>query len=109
MRIAAASLGLVLLVACGGDAAGSEAFCDATRKIIDLGDVDEVPPEVDTMVEEAPDEIKDATETVRDAFVEAFENEDLAAIQTEEFQAAATDVREYAVDNCDNVKDITGE
>lgn len=110
MRVAAAVVTMLFLpVACGGDAAGSEAFCDATRKIIDLGDVEEVPPEVDTMVEEAPDEIKDSAEIVRDTFVDAFENQDLSAIQGEEFQAAAKDLREYAVENCENVEDITGE
>lgn len=109
MRMAAAVVATVLFTACGGDAAGSEAFCNATREVIDLGSVDEVPPEVDTMVEEAPDEIKDATETVRDAFVEAFENQDLSAIETDEFQDAAKEVREFAVENCDDVKDITGE
>ena len=110
MRIAAAVVACVLLsTACGGDSAGSEAFCNATRKVIDLGDVQELPPEVDTMVEEAPDEIKESAETVRDAFEEMFETQDASVIQTDEFQAAAKDVREYAVDNCDNVKDITGE
>ncbi|MDQ4124050.1 MAG: hypothetical protein M3134_00425 [Actinomycetota bacterium] len=109
MRRAAAVTAVFLFAACGGDAAGSEAFCDATRKIIDLGNVEEVPPEVDTMVEEAPDEIKDSAETVRDVFVEAFENQDLSALKSEEFQAAAKDLREYAVDNCEDMRDITGE
>lgn len=110
MRIAAAVLAAVFLTtACGGDAAGSEAFCDATREVIDLGNVDELPPEVDTMVEEAPDEIKDSAETVRSAFEEMFENQDPSAIQTDEFQDAAKDVREYAVENCDDVRDITNE
>lgn len=109
MRIAAAVVATVLFTACGGDAAGSEAFCDATREIIDLGNVDEVPPEVDTMVEEAPDEIKDSVETVADAFHEAFDNEDLSVLQSQEFQDAAKDLREYAVENCDDVRDITNE
>ena len=109
MRMVAAVIATLLFAACGGDAAGSEAFCEATRKIIDLGNVQEVPPEVDTMVEEAPDEIKDSAETVRDTFNAAFENQDLSALQSEEFQTAAKDLREYAVDNCENVEDITGE
>ncbi|HYP24782.1 MAG TPA: hypothetical protein VEV43_14535 [Actinomycetota bacterium] len=109
MRFVAALIALSSFVACGGDAAGSEAFCDATRKIIELGNVEEVPPEVDTMVEEAPDEIKDATETVRDVFVQAFEDRDLSQLQSQEFQDAATELREYAVENCDNVRDITNE
>lgn len=109
MRIAAAVVATVLFTACGGDAAGSEAFCDATRKIIDLGSVEEVPPEVDTMVDEAPDEIKDAAQTVADTFHEAFDNEDLSVLKGDEFQDAAKDLREYAVDNCDNVRDITGD
>lgn len=100
---------VLLFAACGGDAAGSEVFCDATRKIIDLGNVEGVPPEVDTMVEEAPDEIKESAETVRDVFVDAFENQDLSALDSEEFRTAAKDLREYAVDNCENVRDITGE
>jgi hypothetical protein len=98
-----------LSAACGGDAAGSEAFCDATREVVNLGNVDELPPEVDTMVEEAPDEIKDSAETVRAAFEDMFENQDAAAIQTEEFQAAAKDLREYAVENCEGVEDITDQ
>lgn len=108
MRPTAVVLATVLLsAACGGDAAGSEAFCDATREVVNLGNVDELPPEVDTMVEEAPDEIKDSAETVRTAFEEMFENQDPSAIQTEEFQAAAKDLREYAVENCEGVEDIT--
>jgi ABC-type glycerol-3-phosphate transport system substrate-binding protein len=108
MRLAVAALVSVsLFAACGGDAAGSEAFCEATRTVVNLGDVEELPPEVDTMVEEAPDEIADAAETVRTAFEDAFENSDLAAIQTEDFQAAATELREYAVENCEGLEDIT--
>ena len=108
MRTAVSTaVALFLLAACGGDAAGSEAFCDATRKVIELGDVEELPPEVDTMVEEAPDEIKDAAETVRATFEDMFETQDPEAIETEEFQDAAKELREYAVENCDNVKDIT--
>lgn len=98
-----------LLAACGGDAAGSEAFCDATRAVVDAGEVDAVPPEVDTMVEEAPDEVKDAAETARDAFQDAFENQDLSGLESQEFQDAARELREYAVENCDNLEDITGE
>ncbi len=107
--VAAVVAAVFLSTACGGDAAGSEAFCDATRKVIDLGNVEELPPEVDTMVEEAPDEIRDSAETMRDAFEEMFENQDPSVIQTAEFQDAAKDVREYAVENCDDVRDITGE
>ncbi len=110
MRTAlATALAVFLLAACGGDAAGSEAFCDATRKVIELGDVEELPPEVDTMVEEAPDEIKDAAETVRATFEDMFENQDPGAIESEEFQDAARELREYAVDNCEDVEDISGE
>ena len=110
MRTAAAFVATILsLTACGGDAAGSEAFCNAAREVIDLGEVEAIPPELHTMVEEAPDEIKDAAETVEAAFEEAFDEGDLAAIQNEDFQDAAQDVREYAVDNCDDVKDISGE
>lgn len=110
MRIAAALVAAVFLsTACGGDAAGSEAFCNATREVVNLGNVEELPPEVDTMVEEAPDEIKDSAETVRDTFVEMFENRDPSAIETDEFQDAAKDLREYAVENCEGLKDITNE
>ena len=110
MRTALATfLAVFLLAACGGDAAGSEAFCDATRKVVELGDVDEVPPEVATMVEEAPDEIKDSAETVQAAFEDMFENQDPAAIQSEEFQDAARELREYAVDNCEDLEDISDE
>ena len=110
MRTAAAVVATMLsLGACSGDAAGSEAFCNAAREVIDLGTVDEIPPELDTMVEEAPDEIKDSAETVGAAFEDAFGNQDLSAIQTDEFQDAARDVREYAVENCENVEDISGE
>ena len=99
----------LLSTACGGDAAGSEAFCDATREVIALGSVDELPPEVDVMVEEAPDEISDAAGTVGAAFHEAFENEDASVLQTEEFQAAAKELRDYAVENCEDVRDITND
>lgn len=125
MRIAVAAVAAVfLLVSCGGDsepndsgeaaaeateadAGDNEAFCEATRTIVNLGNVDELPPEVDTMVEEAPDEIKDSAETVRTAFEEMFANQDPAAIETEEFQAAAKELREYAVSNCEGLRDIT--
>ncbi|MDQ3982489.1 MAG: hypothetical protein M3271_07410 [Actinomycetota bacterium] len=106
-QIAVAAVALLLLGACGGDAAGSEVFCDATRTVVDLGSVEELPPEVDTMVEEAPDEIADAAETVRAAFRDAFDNQDPSAIQTEEFQDAAKELREYAVENCEGLTDET--
>jgi hypothetical protein len=96
---------LLVLAGCGGDSAGSEEFCDATRTVVNLGNVEELPPEVDTMVEEAPDEIKDATETMRTKFEEAFENQDASVLQSAEFQDAATEVREYAVDNCEGLED----
>ena len=106
MRIAVAIfVGMFVFVACGGDSEGSEAFCDATREVINLGEVEEVPPEVQTMVDEAPDEIKGSAETVADAFNEAFDNQDLSVLETEEFQEAATELREYAVDNCSGVTD----
>lgn len=107
--IAAGTALLFLLGACGGDSAGSEAFCDATRTVLELGDFEEVPPELDEMVEEAPDEIKDAVETVRDGFVAAIENQDPAELETEEFLAAATEVREYALENCEGFTDESGE
>ena len=50
-RIAIAAVIFLLVGACGGDSAGSEAFCNATRTVVNLGDVQEMPPEVDTMVE----------------------------------------------------------
>lgn len=106
-RVTAIAAIFVVSAACGGDAAGSEAFCNATRKVVDLGTVDELPPEVDTMVEEAPDEVKDAAETVRAQFREMFENGDASAIQTDEFQDAAKELREYAVENCEGLKDLT--
>ena len=93
----------------GGDAAGSEAFCEATREIVALGRVDELPPEVDIMVREAPGEISEAAQTVGDAFHAAFENKDPSAIRTAEFEAAARQLREYAVDNCEDLRDITNE
>jgi hypothetical protein len=108
VRVAAATAtAIFILGACGGDSEGSEAFCDATRTVINLGEVEELPPEVDTMVEEAPNEIKDDVETIRSIFEEAFENGDASLIQSQEFQDAATNVREYAVENCDDVEDIT--
>lgn len=91
----------------GGDTAGSEAFCEATREIVALGTVDELPPEVDVMVEEAPEAISDAARTVGTAFHEAFEKKDPSVIQTAEFQEAARELREYAVENCDDLRDIT--
>ena len=99
--MAAAAAVLLLFGACSGDSAGSEAFCEATRTIANLGETSEIPPEVDTLVEEAPDEIKDAAETVRAGFEDAFENQDPAALQTPEFTDAATEVREYALENCE--------
>lgn len=93
----------------GGDTAGSEAFCEATRAVVALGRVDELPPEVDAMVENAPVEIRDVAQTVGAAFHEAFEKKDPSVIQTAEFQAAATQLREYAVENCDDLRDITTE
>ena len=108
MRKTAAMAGIFLVLgACGGDSAGSEAFCDATRTVVDLGNVDELPPEIGTMVEEAPDEIKDAAETVQAGFEEAFENNDASALQTQEFQDAATELREYATENCEGLTDET--
>ena len=110
-RIAAAAVVLLLVGACSSDSsdtsdtAGSEAFCDATRAIANLGEQSEMPPEVDTLVEEAPDEVKEAAETVRAGFQEAFDNQDPGALQTSEFQDAAKEVREYAVENCENVTD----
>jgi PBP1b-binding outer membrane lipoprotein LpoB len=108
-RIALALALTLALGACssGEDTEGSEAFCEATRKVIDLGNVQELPPEVNTMVEEAPDEIRDSAETIRDSFVEMFDNQDPRAIETDEFQAAAREVREYATENCEGVIDIT--
>ena len=106
-RLTAVAMALFLLVSCGGDAAGSEAFCEATRTVVNLGEVDEIPPEVATMVEEAPDEIKDSAETVQAAFEEMFENQDPSVIETDEFQTAATELREYAVENCEGIEDIT--
>ena len=108
-KIALMATVLLALGACGGDGdgEGGEAFCDATRKVIDMGDVQELPPEVDTMVEEAPDEIRDSAETIRDLFREMFDQQDPSVIQTDEFREAAADVREYAVDNCEGVVDIT--
>ncbi|HEX2056983.1 MAG TPA: hypothetical protein VHI71_01310 [Actinomycetota bacterium] len=108
MRLATAVASAVLLTtSCGGDAAGSETFCDATRTVVELGTVEELPPELDTMVEEAPDEIADSAETVRAGFRDAFENADPSAIQTQEFRDAATELREYAVENCEGLDDIT--
>ena len=107
-RIVAAGAAALLFGACGGDAEGSEAFCDATRTVVELGDVEELPPEVDTMVEEAPDEISEAAETVRAGFRDAFENQDASALQTEEFQDAAKELREYALENCEGLKDESG-
>lgn len=108
MRVALALVGaLFLATACGGDAAGSEEFCNATRDVVNLEDVDEVPPEVDTMVEEAPDEIKDSAEAVRTGFEDAFENQDASALQSQEFQDAARELRDYAVENCEGLEDIT--
>lgn len=100
-----ATVALLVFGACSSDTAGSEAFCDATRTIANLGETSEIPPEVDTLVEEAPDEIKDAAETVRTGFEDAFENQDPAALQTSEFTDAATEVREYAVENCEGLTD----
>ncbi|MFP5298457.1 MAG: hypothetical protein ACLGHL_05685, partial [Actinomycetota bacterium] len=70
VRRTAAVASLLILGACGGDAPGSEAFCEATREVVNMGEVSEMPAEVDTMVEEAPDEIKDEAEAVREGFVE---------------------------------------
>lgn len=106
-KTAAMAVILLVLGACGGDSAGSEAFCDATRTVVDLGNVTEIPPEVATMVEEAPDEIKDAAETVQAGFEDAFNNQDAAALQTPEFKDAATELREYAVENCEGLTDET--
>ena len=106
-RMAAAAAVLLVFGACGGDSAGSEAFCDATRAIANLGETSEMPPEVDTLVNEAPEEIKEAAETIRSGFEDAFENQDPAALQTSEFTDAATQVREYAVENCEGVTDET--
>ncbi|HEV2756048.1 MAG TPA: hypothetical protein VG318_09770 [Actinomycetota bacterium] len=102
---ATAATALLMLAACGGDAAGSEAFCDATRDALAQGDTEEAPPELDTMVEEAPDEIRDDATIVRDGFKDAFENQDLAAIQTDEFTEAAENLGEFADENCEGVQE----
>lgn len=108
MRVASALVGaLFFATACGGDASGSEEFCNATREVVNLGNVEELPPEVDTMVEEAPDEIKDSAETVRTGFEDAFENQDPSALQSQDFQDAAKELRDYAVENCEGLEDIT--
>lgn len=104
-RALASALTLFVLGACGGDAAGSEAFCEATRDALARGTTDEIPPELETMVEEAPDEIADEAEIVRDGFTEAFENQDAAALQTEEFMQAAEKLGNFADDNCSGVQE----
>lgn len=107
-KIALVALIVLVLGACGGeDTEGSEAFCDATRDVIEMGEVQEMPPEVNTMVEEAPEEIKEETETIRDLFQEMFDNQDPSVIQSDEFQEAAAGLREYADENCEGVTDIT--
>lgn len=106
MRRTAATVATALLVlAACGDTAGSEAFCDATREALAQGTTDEAPPELDTMVEEAPDEIKDDAVTVRDGFKEAFDNQDPAPLQTDEFTAAAERLGEFADENCEGVRE----
>lgn len=101
----ATGVSLLLLAACGGDAAGSEAFCEATRAALERGNAEEAPPELETMVEEAPDEIADEAAIVRDGFTEAFENQDLAAIQSEEFTEAAEALGDFVNENCSGVKE----
>lgn len=104
-KVVVAAACLFLLGGCGSDSPGSEAFCDATRAIANAGETSSMPPEVNTLVDEAPDEIKDAAETVRSGFEEAFENQDPAALQSQEFTDAATEVREYALENCEGLTD----
>ena len=104
-KVVVAGALLFLIGGCGSDSPGSEAFCDATRAIANAGETSSVPPEVNTLVDEAPDEIKEAAETVRSGFEEAFENQDPAALQSQEFTDAATEVREYALENCEGLTD----
>lgn len=126
MRPTAGAIVVLMLVfgACGGDSdegsggeagetqgpsASTEEFCDATRTVVELGEVDAIPPELGTMVEAAPEEIKDSAETVQAGFELAFETGDPSAIETVEFQEAAREIREYALANCEGLTDESGE
>ena len=97
----------VFLGACSGGSDGElAAFCethtDPELEGLDPSNPDEADRLSDAMTqmyENAPDEIKEDARITREGF-EAAKSGDVADLDVEEFQAAATRVEEYAEDNC---------
>ena len=89
-----------------GGGSGLAAFCE-THTDPELDSLDPSNPDqaealsaaMTKMAENAPEEIREDAETTREGF-EAAQSGDIASIDVEEFQAAATRVEEYAEENC---------
>lgn len=94
---------LVLAGACGGDTAGAEAFCEVARDMEDVepGDVEATTEVFQRLREEAPDDIRDAVNTIVDASEEAFETRDATVLQREEVMAASDEFDAYLEENCE--------
>jgi hypothetical protein len=94
---------LILAIACGGDTAGAEAFCNTARELA-KADPSEGEKNLETMRQlrdEAPDEIADAVETILDATEEAIDKQDPSILQDPELQDASDDLDAYLEDNCE--------
>lgn len=102
-RILALSAILVLAGACGGDTAGTEAFCDVAREMagVEPGDVEASTDVLQRLRDEAPDDIRDAVNTIVDASEEAFETRDATILQREEVQEASDEFDAYLEENCE--------
>lgn len=98
---------LVFAVACGGDSAGAEAFCDAARDVttIEPGDMEKTLETFERMRDEAPAEIEDAMNVLADGAAEAAESGDTSVIESQEFQDASDELDEYLEGNCEPPED----
>jgi hypothetical protein len=101
-RTRAAAVLLVLTVACSGDTAGAKAFCDAARALAKIkpGDTEQTLSTFERMRAEAPDEIKDAINTLADSAKEAFAKGDSTIVQSQAFLDASHELDTYLEGNC---------
>lgn len=101
------TLGIALLLAvtvsCGGDSAGSEAFCSAARDLAGTtpGDVEQTLATIERMRDEAPEEIEDALNTLADATEEAVETGDRTILERPDVVDASNDLDVYLEENCE--------
>jgi hypothetical protein len=100
------AFGLLAGACSDGADSGLAAFCE-THTDPELDSLDPSNPDqaelmsaaMTKMAENAPEEIREDAETTRAGF-EAAQSGDVAGIDVEEFQAAATRVEEYAEEHC---------